>query len=256
MERLDLDRRRDSSAIIRTAFDVWKSHLGVFAALAALPVFPVIFLVDGLWAGRIDGSDAAGSWPAEVTSGLLWPLVVGPLVTAMHVLVVLGLARGERPSVARAVAAALRVLPWVMVAVAMYFAAVTLGLILLIVPGVWLSVTCYFAAQAAVVDQAKGLAALRRSDQVVRGQWWRVLGILILLTILAYVLALPLGVVTQIVGAVTDNGPLYLLGNAITQTIVLSFTALAATLLFFDLRHRTEGVEPAPGWVVTPERPR
>ena len=108
-----------------------------------------------------------------------------------------------------------------------------------------ISVFCYFAAQASVVDDARGLGALRRSRDLVRGSWWRTLGIVILLGLVAALLAVPLGFVTQIVGAVADSGPLYVLGSAIAQTVTLSFTALAGTLLYFDLRHRSEGAPAA-----------
>ena len=80
----------------------------------------------------------------------------------MHVLVVLGLSRGEHPSLGGALRDGLRVLPAVVVAVVLYALAVIAGTIALIVPGIWIAVACYFAAQAVVVDGAQGPAALRR----------------------------------------------------------------------------------------------
>ena len=257
MERLDLERPRDAAAIISAAFRVWWSHLAVFVTLAALPVIPVSFLIDGLWVGKLGDVDTNGPWEAVVVSTVLWSFLVTPLVTAMHVLVVLGLGRGDEPAVGPALRDGLRVLPRVIVAVILYAAAVLGGFVLLIVPGIWLSVSCFFAAQASVVDDARGLGALRRSREIVRGSWWRTLGIVILLSLVASLLAVPLGFVTQIIGAVADNGPLYVLGSAIAQTVTLSFTALAGTLLYFDLRLRSEGA-PAPGGhepLISPERP-
>jgi hypothetical protein len=260
MHRLDLGRPRDAGAIISTAFSTWWSHLGVFIALAAIPVFPAIFLIDGLWGGMLSDPDNS-EVGATLTSAAVQALIISPLVTAMHVLVVLGLSRGEHPDLGGALRAGLRVLPVVVVAVVLYGLAVVLGLIALIVPGIWLSVSLYFAAQAAVVDDARGPNALRRSFELVRDNWWRTFGILILLGLVSALLALPLGFVTQIIGEAADNGPLYVLGSAVAQTVTLSFTALAGTLLFFDLRARkaraAAPVAPpspeAPGWA--PERP-
>ena len=259
MNSLDLDRPRDLGAIVSTAFTTWWQHLGVFIALAAIPVFPAIFLIDGLWGGALRDPDTTNIG-AAVASAVVQGLIIAPLVTAMHVLVVLGLARGEHPSVAGALRDGLRVLPVVSVAVLLYTLAVFAGTIALIVPGIFLAVRLYFAAQAAVVDDARGADALRRSWRLVEGAWWRTFGILIVLSILSGLLALPLGFVTQIIGSVADNGPLYVLGAAIAQTVTLSFTALAGTILFFDLRARRSATAPAwtppvdPG-LASPERP-
>jgi hypothetical protein len=259
MPALDLDRPRDLSAIVSTAFSTWWHHLGVFIALAAIPVFPAIFLLDGVWGRQLsdpDNTDVA----AAVTSGAMQNLIIAPLVTAMHVLVVMGLARGEHPSVGSALSDGLRVLPRVSVAVLLYTLCVVAGTIALIIPGIFLAVRLYFAAQAAVVDEATGTHALRRSWNLVEDQWWRTFGILIVLAIVSGLLALPLGFVTQIIGDSADNGPLYVLGSAIAQTVTLSFTALAGTILFFDLRTR-KSVAPQ-GWappadpgLASPERP-
>lgn len=258
MNSLDLDHPRDLSAIISTAFTTWWHNLGVFIALAAIPVFPTVFLIDGVWGGSLGDPEAARIGPT-VVSAVVQGLVVAPLVTAMHVLVVLGLARGEHPAVGTALRDGIRVLPIVMVAVLLYTLAVFAGTLALIIPGIWLSVLLYFSAQAAVVDDARGADALRRSRELVKGSWWRTFGILIVLNILAGLLALPLGFVTQIIGTAADNGPLFVLGTAIAQTVTLSFVALAGTLLFFDLRARKTAPaawtpQPDPG-LVSPERP-
>lgn len=259
MNPLDLNRPRDLSAIVSTAFSTWWHNLGVFIALAAIPVFPAIFLVDGVWGRQLSDPDNV-ELASAITSGFLQTIIIAPLVTAMHVLVVMGLARGEHPSVGKALSDGIRVLPVVSLAVLLYTLAIIAGTLALIIPGIFLAVRLYFAAQAAVVDDAHGVEALRRSWRLVEDSWWRTFGILIVLGIVSGLLALPLGFVTQIIGTVADNGPLYVLGTAIAQTVTLSFTALAGTILFFDLRARKSAVAPAwappqdPG-LASPERP-
>ena len=258
MPELDLNRARDLSAIISTAFSTWWHHLGVFIALAAIPIFPATFLLEGVWGGTLTDPDTT-DLAAAITSGVLQILIIAPLVTAMHVLVVLGLARGEHPSVGAALRDGVRVLPFVSVAVVLYTLATLLGFLALIIPGFFLGIALYFAPQAAVVDDARGLDTLRRSWKLVKRSWWRTFGILIVLAILSALLALPLGFVTQIIGSAADNGPLYVLGSAIADTVSLSFTALAGTILFFDLRARQTAPavwspQPDPG-LAAPERP-
>ena len=262
MNRLDLDRPRDLAAIISTALSTWWSHLGVFVAIAAIVAFPVSFLVDGVWAGRLADPDETPSVAAQLGGLAVWALV-GPFVTALSVLVVLGLARGEHPTLGAALRAGWHVLPRVLVVTVLYVLATILGFALFVIPGVFVAVACYFAAQAAVVEEHRGVGALRRSWELVKGSWWRTFGIVVVLSIISALLALPLGFVTQMIGAAADNGPLFVLGTAIAQTVTLSFVAVAATLLFFDLRTRKAATPAAPTWqapqpdpgLSAPERP-
>ena len=94
MNPLDLNRPRDLSAIVSTAFSTWWHNLGVFIALAAIPVFPAIFLVDGVWGRQLSDPDNV-ELASAITSGFLQTILIAPLVTAMHVLVVMGLARSQ-----------------------------------------------------------------------------------------------------------------------------------------------------------------
>jgi hypothetical protein len=49
------------------------------------------------------------------------------------------------------------------------------GFILLIIPGIWLSVALGFATYALWDEGTKGLGALKRSYQLVKGRWWATL---------------------------------------------------------------------------------
>ena len=51
------------------------------------------------------------------------------------------------------------------------------GLVAFVIPGIWLAVVLYFASQAVVAEGRPPIEALRRSRELVRGQWWRVFGI-------------------------------------------------------------------------------
>lgn len=111
--------------------------------------------------------------------------------------------------------------------------------------------------------------AMRRSAHLVRGSWWRVLGILLVAAVLAWivqqVVAVPLTLLTLVVGGLsTSTGiPTTLglvlqgLGGIIGVTITAPFTAGVVVLLYVDRRIRREGldlelaraagVEPPPG---------
>jgi hypothetical protein len=252
--RLDLEEHRNLGELIGLTFTLFGRHLAVFLSLTLLVVAPIEILVDGVWGGFLaDGGDTSAPTAATTVSVLASIVVIPPLVTALHVVVVQGLARGEEPEVGRALsAAAARLLPAVG-AVALYTIGVGFGLIALIVPGIYLAVRWYFAAQAAVVDGLRPAEALRRSGELVEGRWWRVLGVLIVFNLITSAFGVVGGALVRRI----DSGALYMTGWILLQTVTLSLTAIFGTLLFFDLRARarlpwegTPRIEPH-----APERP-
>jgi hypothetical protein len=234
--RLDLDAQRNLGELIGLTFTLFGRHLAVFLSLTLLVVAPIELLVDGVWGGFLaDGGGASAPAAATTVSFLAAVVIIPPLVTALHVVVVQGLARGEEPAVGRALsAAAARLVPAVG-AVSLYAVGVTLGLIALIVPGIWLAVRWYFAAQAAVVDGLQPAEALRRSALLVDGQWWRVLGVLVVFNLITGAFgAVGRALIDQI-----EGGALFMTAWIVLQTVTLSLGAIFGTLLFFDLRSRS-----------------
>ena len=107
---------------------------------------------------------------------------------------------------------------------------------------------------SAVVEGHGPIAALRRSSELVRGEWFRaasVLGVaslivLVLASAPAYLVSIPLGVVgvargnygTDLVGLALRNGV-----SIVCQILFASIGTIAYTLLFIDLRNRREGTD-------------
>lgn len=233
LERLDLKRHRDLGEIVRDAFRLFATHSGVFFTATLLVVAPVTVLVDGVW-GRMlaDGVDADAPAGATLVSMLLTAVLIPPLITAVHVGAVLGLAQGVPPTLGGVLRAALALYAPLLAVLVLFALAVTGGLILLIVPGVWLSVRWYFGLQVVVVEGLRGRAALRRSGELVDGRWWRVFATLLVLGLVTALLA---GVVSAAVGA-AGSALLYVVVLTVAQSAALSVAALGGTLLFFDLR--------------------
>lgn len=227
MTRLDLDQQRDSMELLGASLSAWWHHLPVFLVLAALVVVPVDLVL------RVLGDDV------QLVAGPLAGTVVIPsLVTALHVLAVQSLGRGERPSIRGSVAGTGRVALPVLLVVALYACGVLVGLALLVAPGIFLAVHWYFGAQVAVVEGRRGRGALRRSGELVGHRWGRVFALLLLLGIAPGIAG---GFVTTLFEVAIDGRPLMqTVVFVAVQCAVLSFTALAATLLFYDLRARSE----------------
>jgi hypothetical protein len=109
-----------------------------------------------------------------------------------------------------------------------------------------------FFVQAVVVEGRGPVDALRRSWRLVRGSYWRVLGIMLLLLLLLYILV---GVPTGIAGVAISiifpdpvrhfalRQSLSTLIGYISQIVVLPLQLVAYTLLYYDLRVRKEGYD-------------
>jgi hypothetical protein len=237
--RIDLSRQRAWGELLAATIEVFRRHANVLLTLSLVLVTPATLLVDGVWGGALaDGVDANPSVASQGVSAGLSGFVILPLVTAATALIVRGLGRAEAPpEVGGALRTGLRAFPRVLAAVIAYVALVLAGFVLFVIPGIWLAVRCYFAAQAAALDELGPAAALRRSSDVVRGAWWRTAGCL-----LATGLLFGIGgsIVVGALGA-TGSGALYVAGITIVESVVVSLTAIFATLLFYDLRVRREG---------------
>jgi fumarate reductase subunit D len=89
---------------------------------------------------------------------------------------------------------------------------------------------------------------MRRSRELVRDHWWRVFGIGIVFTVMIGVVSALITAGLNLGADAADTQALALLGSMIGDVLTIAFTALAATLVFFDLRVRQEGVPPPPRW--------
>jgi hypothetical protein len=120
---------------------------------------------------------------------------------------------------------------------------------------VWLWVSWTMAAPAYILEGVSVVGAMRRSFRLVRGQWWRVFGILLLSFLITFVLAMILQVPFSIGGAVllatlgAEGGSMLpmlavtAIGTIIATTVTEPFRAGVVGLLYFDQRIRREGLD-------------
>src|SRR5919202_1773952 len=96
---LDLARPRRLGELVEAAFSLFWRHRAVFLTVSLIVVAPAVILVDGVW-GRalVNGVDAKEPSDAVAASRLLGTFVIPPLVTALHVRIVQGLAQARSRS--------------------------------------------------------------------------------------------------------------------------------------------------------------
>ncbi len=134
---------------------------------------------------------------------------------------------------------------------------ISLFLVILIVLLILVAVACVailflFVTQAIVLEGYGPLRAMSRSIQLVRGGFWRVVGIVLTLYILIQVITLiPSSALGGAIGLIFDDPikdmmmrqTLTTLVSYLAQILVLPLLLIGYTLLYYDLRIRREGYD-------------
>ncbi len=100
---------------------------------------------------------------------------------------------------------------------------------------IFFAVRWFFVYQTASLERCGPRTALARSSGLVRGNWWRVFGILLLIAI---ILAIANGITSAILVLMPFVGSILLVVFAVLLAPIM---VLAATLLYHDLRVRRDG---------------
>jgi hypothetical protein len=111
---------------------------------------------------------------------------------------------------------------------------ITIGLIVLIVPGLFLLTIWAVIVPVIVIERTGVLEAFGRSRALVRDSGWQVFGVIVVL----FLLQLVLGAVANAIvgGASNDSFAGYALGDLVVRVLVVPLSAIAATVLYVELR--------------------
>ena len=111
-----------------------------------------------------------------------------------------------------------------------------LAFVLIGIPLVFYVLVVWFFFDQAIIIEGRGpTEALRRSQALVRGSWWRVFGIVVVFVVLVFAAALA-GTVPGLI--LPDASTVF---GVVVNTVLFPILPIGATLLYFDLRVRKEG---------------
>jgi hypothetical protein len=111
--------------------------------------------------------------------------------------------------------------------------AIGIGLLLLIVPGLYLLTIWAVLAPVIVIERGDVMNAFGRSRALVRGNGWQVFGVILVLFLLQLVVT---GAIQAIANSVADTVVGYSVADLIVRLLVAPLSALAAAVLFFELK--------------------
>jgi len=212
-------------AIVRDSLVIYRRHWWRLI-LSAIVVFTPVAVLDALLED-IDSDHAAVTALLEVGSGvleLLGAVLYAGLVTAA----VIAWREGREHEGPLKVARHLR---WGTIAALdlLIPLIIVIGLIALVVPGIMAAVYLSLAPAFAEIDRTGIGASLRRSVRAVRGSFWRVLGVYLVLVVTA-------GLIQEILQDAVDHAVGHVLSVILVQAVFAPFYGLAIATITLDRR--------------------
>ena len=129
---------------------------------------------------------------------------------------------------------------------------ILLVLLLWVLITVFLVVRLFLAPAALILENTSVASSIRRSWTLTRGSFWRVLGALVLMGLIAWLVAGAIGTVAGVgagvvtvlqPGSATVAASVVMLATTLATALVMPFTASVAALIYIDLRMRKEGLD-------------
>jgi hypothetical protein len=224
--------RIDVGAVVRRVFEIYVDQASVL-----MPAAAVVFVFTGILSTVLVIAS-----PALALVALVIDLVATTLFTGMVVELVADVQDGRRDAspgqLLRAVTPVLGELILVAVVAGI---GIVVGFVLIIIPGLVLITIWSVVAPVVVLEHPGVFAALRRSRELVRGNGWPVFGVILVLYILVGVLAFIIEAIAESAGSGLGT-----VVRVIVGVLTAPLSALAAAVLYFELRQIATGGAPSP----------
>ncbi|MDM0032826.1 glycerophosphoryl diester phosphodiesterase membrane domain-containing protein [Variovorax sp. J22P271] len=223
-------------------YRVYRHHFGVIFWCCVLPLIPAVALVHAAQGGSI-GWMLASNVPYFVALFI---------VTAALTIALSDICLGNRASVRCSYGRIFQNSRWLQViAMALVVTVgVYLGFLLLVVPGMWFAGRSLFTSTVIVLEGRRGGAAVRRSMELTKGQYWRIFGLLFLPVLAAQVLTVLLvAVVALAAPTLLETSSLLVFRlfsffvSVLSTGVFLPIISLTTVLLYYDQRFRREAYD-------------
>jgi len=227
-----MNRSIDIGSVISRTFNIYADQASVL-----LPAAAVVFVMVGI----IDAVLVAVA-PVLLLIGFIISLVAITLFTGMVVELVADVQDGRRDAtVGQLLNAATPVLGQLILVGILAGVGITIGFILIIIPGLILITIWSVAAPVVVLEHPGALNALGRSRELVKGNGWQVFGVIV-------VLVIGVGILSAIIESIGDSGGTAagIVVRVIVEILTAPISALAASVLYFELRGSTTSGAPEP----------
>jgi hypothetical protein len=221
-----MNAKLDTARVFERIFEIYKDQFTLLIP-AALVVFVPVAIISGIvYAGDVSILGVA-IISAVATIATYW--FQGMVVEAAR-----DILDGRRDhTVGSLVQSATPVVAPLLIAGILAGIGIGIGLILLIVPGLFLLTIWAVIAPAIVIERRGAIESFGRSRELVRGNGWQVFGVIVVLFLLQFIVS---AVIQALANSVSDSFGAYALADLLVRLLVAPLTALAAAVLFFELK--------------------
>jgi hypothetical protein len=228
-----MNRKLDVGATLSQIFSIYGQQAGVLLPLA-FGIFLLVAIITGLFAGSFLLS--------LIAIGV--SVIAGTLYQGMVVSLVRDVQDGARDSsVGELVEETWPVVLPLIGAGILAGIGITIGFFLLIVPGLILLTIWSVIAPVIVVEHSGAIDAFGRSRALVKGHGWQVFGVIVVVFLITAVASF---VLRAIGASISDTFAMLALFSLIASTVTAPITALAASVIYFNLI-ALQGEPAAPG---------
>jgi hypothetical protein len=250
-------RPRSTTEIIDAAASLLRQHyleLVTATALFTVPLFIANEFIGAQTGVQPDiATNPVTSLPsAGVYSGLLeWGMLsaaigflFGGLASATTVVIVSDNYLGREVTIAGALARALQRIVAVMITSVLQGILIGIGLAFLIIPGLFCIAWFFSAVNIVMVEGKNPLDALGRGHFLAKGSVLRVLGTLFFTGVIIMVATFVVSMILHaLISAVHAGDQATVIADNVARILIYPFFTVVATVLYFDLRIRKEGLD-------------
>lgn len=217
-----MNRKLDVGGTLSQVFSTYGQQAGVLLPLA-FGLYLVVAIITGLFAGNIILS--------LIAIGV--SVIAATLYQGMVVSLVRDVQDGSRDSsVGQLIEETWPVVLPLIGAGILAGIGIAIGLIIFIVPGLILLTIWSVIAPVIVVERSGAIDAFGRSRALVKGNGWQVFGVIIVVFLIATIASF----VLRAIGAgISDSVAMLALFSLIASTLTAPITALAASVIYFNL---------------------
>jgi hypothetical protein len=225
-------RNIDVGDVISKVFATYSAHAGVL-----LPVAALLFLIEAVFRALSLES------PGLALVGSVVAIILSTLYTGMVVELVNDVRDGRLDQSVGGLFSSVTPVLLPLIAVSILAGiGILIGLALLIIPGLFLLTFWSVVAPVTVLERPGVFAAFSRSWELVKGNGWQVFGVIVMFILIF----IAIGIVLAIIGAILGDAGEVILGY-VGSVITAPLVALAASVLYFDLKEIREGAPATPG---------
>jgi hypothetical protein len=233
MERVKGRRAFSVGAVIGRTLSVWLRNIVPFTLLALIVESPLfIYTAVVLQGGLTD--DEYQAWDLATTWG---PQFLNPIVAGLIAYGVFQQLNDKSVGVLECLGKGLRQLLPVLLTGIVVGALIAIGTAAFVIPGIIFACMWWVAVPVAVVERAGVFKAMRRSNELTKGEKGNVFVILLVLGLFGFLVGLALGL--GFVGG--ENTPAFMWGLMVVMLVFSVLQSVAAAVGYHDLRISKEG---------------